>query len=97
MLFLDRCHHFKSSERAMAAYEAGSKIMKKEINRIRNSKYIDVDYDRVDFIVKKLFDFISNKETDEMKTLIKKFTNHERVVESFIESRYVLKKQFRQV
>lgn len=82
----------------MAAHEAGLKIMKKEVNRLRNTKYIEVDYDRVDLIVKKLFDFMSsNKDKEEMGVILAKFTNQERVVESFIESRFVLKKQFRQI
>jgi hypothetical protein len=94
---LDKCHYYKSSERAIAAFETGLKILKRQIDRFRNSKYIVVDYDKVDHLSKKIIDFISVKEREELIDLIAKFSDQERVIECFLESRFVLKKPYKQI
>ena len=81
----------------MAAYETGMKILKKNIDRSRNSKYINVNYERVDLLSKKVVDFISIKDREELESLVAKFSDQERVIESFLESRFVLKKPYKQI
>ena len=95
--FLDRCHFFTSSERALAAFETGVRIMQKELNRARHGKYIKADYDRVDFLSKKIIDFIRVKEREEMVALMSKFSDHEMIFQQLIDQRFILKKPFKQI
>lgn len=71
--------------------------MRKEVNRSRHGKYIRADYDRVDFVSKKILDFMSVKEREEMVALINKFNNHEMIVQQLLEQRFVLKKSYKQI
>lgn len=72
-------------------------MMRLEPNRVRNDKYIKTDYERVENVSKKILNFISIKEREEMTVLMQKFNNHDAIFQQLLEQRFVLKKPFKAI
>ncbi len=81
----------------MAAYETGLKILKKQNDRVKNDKYLQINYKNVELLSHKIIDLLSKTERPEVLSLFDKFNDHDRVVQNFIESRFVVKKSFIQI
>ena len=69
--------------------------MQIQADRSRNEKYLSVDYEKVDSIVRKIRDYISNTDRPELVVLLRKFKNKERVLEDILKNRFILKKHYK--
>ena len=69
--------------------------MQIQADRSRNEKYLSVDYEKVDSIVRKIREYISNTDRPELVVLLRKFKNKERVLEDILKNRFILKKHYK--
>lgn len=79
----------------MAAYETGLKILKKPNDRSRINKYIQVDYQKVEKLSRRMHEFVGNKDRSEIQMMMEKFSFEDRVIEAFLDSRNTIKKVYR--
>ena len=81
----------------MAAFETGLKLLTKTSERSKNVKYLNVDYEKVDFLSHKILDFLSKKEKLELTCLSDKFEGQSKIVESLMDQRLTMRKNFHEI